>query len=189
MLNLRLALYAAAALMCASLGWKLHDWTVYQPHLRADMAAAKRVSDAVKAASSNGFDAGMTARDAADDTQTKVRTVTIETVRKVPVYVTKTVTIAAPDGPVAVPAAVSVGFGLLHNYAAAGIAPPASPAPGIDLSADSGAGMPDLAQTVVSNYGQCHAAIAEVKAWRGWYDDVLVPWWQRADAAITKAGK
>lgn len=190
MLTIRFALYVAAALFFAALGWNAHNWIIYQPHLKADAKADTAVAAAVADASGKAFDAGIAARDAADDAAAKIQTVNIETIRKVPVYVTRTVSVTSSSGAaVRIPAAVPVGAGLLYNFAAAGVAPPSAAPAGLDLEADSGVGMSQLTETTVSNFGQCHTAIAEVRAWRSWYDDVLTPWWAAADQAIGKAGR
>lgn len=185
-------------------GWKLHDAFVHRPHLAVDARAEARVMTAAARLTAEAVRLGEARRAALDARQHEVRTVTSNILKEVPRYVQSTVQCPPSDqfagggkeiagrgdGPPRLALAdVSVGFGLLHNYAAAGVAPPATPAAGIDLSAAAEAGMPALAETVVSNYGQCHAAIAEVSAWRAWHGEDFQPWWARVNAELSRAGR
>lgn len=185
---------AVALALGAGIGAKLHDALVHQPHLKRDAAAYTRSTEALRRIDAAGVEFGLAARDALDKRQTDIRTVTTTILKEVPRYVASTIQCppaqpGSSEPPRLAVADVSVGFGLLHNYAAAGIAPPAAPTAGIELSAPAGVGMPEAARTVVSNYGQCHAAIAEVAAWRAWDRDVLRPWWARANDELAKAGR
>ncbi len=180
-------------------GWKLHDAFVHKPHLAADRAAELRVVKAAARLTAEAQRLGEARRAALDQRQAEIRTVTNTILKEVPRYVETTVQCAPSnhfagagkmvDPPRVALADVSVGFGLLHNYAAVGVAPPATPAAGFDLSAPSGVGMPEVAATIVSNYGQCHAAIAEVASWRAWHRDDFSPWWARVGAELSKAGR
>lgn len=185
---------AGALLIGTFAGWKSHNAFVHQPHLTADLKANQRVMEAAARLTAAGQRLGDLRRAALDKRQGEIRTVTNTILREVPRYVSSTVQCPAQQPGSNEPqrvalADVSVGLGMLHNYAAVGVAPPATPAAGVDLGAPSGAGMPEFARVVVSNYGQCHAAIAEVKAWRAWHSDDFLPWWAKVDAELAKAAR
>lgn len=195
----KIAAIAAAVALAAGLfgGWRAHDAMVHRPHLAADARAGVRLAQVSARLTAAAQRLGEARRAQLDARQAEIRTVTRNLIREVPRYVETTVKCTPSDHiagagkmfdrPRVALADVSVGFGLLHNYAAAGVDPPATPAAGIDLSAPSGAGMPRVAETILSNYGQCHAAIAEVKAWRAWHRDDFRPWWAQVDAEFGKA--
>ncbi|MDR6851108.1 hypothetical protein J2Y54_000601 [Sphingomonas sp. BE123] len=192
---------AGAVLLALGLagGWKLHNAFVHQPHLATDRAAELRVVKAAARLTAEAQRLGEARRAQLARRQAEIRTVTNTILKEVPRYVEATVRCPAADPfagagkaidpPRVALADVSVGFGMLHNYAAVGIAPPATPAAGVDLGAPSGVGMPGVAAAIVSNYGQCHAAIAEVASWRAWHRDDFSPWWMRVDAELSKAGR
>lgn len=200
-ISMKATAIAGAVLLAVGLagGWKLHDAFVHQPHLSADRAAELRVAKAAARLTAEARRLGEARRAQLDRRQAEIRTITNTILKEVPRYVEATVQCPAPDQfagagkPIDPPrvalADVSVGFGLLHNYAAVGVAPPATPAAGVDISAPSGVGMPGVAATIVSNYGQCHAAIAEVASWRAWHRDDFSPWWARVDAELSKEGR
>ncbi|PKP92243.1 MAG: hypothetical protein CVT77_09460 [Alphaproteobacteria bacterium HGW-Alphaproteobacteria-16] len=196
MIQLKVAMLAGVAAMVVggAVGAKLHDALVHQPHLSDDAEAYARINAARERMTAAAMRIGLARRDALDARQAEIRTVTQTILKEVPRYVETTVQCPAngpgSDAPLRVAVAdVSVGFGLLHNYAARGVPPPAAPAAGIDLAAPSGIGVPGVAQTIVSNYGVCHAAIAEAGAWRAWHRDDFLPWWDAADAAMRAAGR
>lgn len=157
-------------------GWKLHDAFVHQPHLSADREAVLKAERAARAQESRGAAIATEVRERHDTAQAAVRTVTETIIKEVPGYVSSTVKCPAAPASGAAPAAperaviadVSVGFGLLHDAAAAGRAP-LPPAAGVDLDAPRGAGMPATAGTVVRNYGRCLAWRTESASWRDWY--------------------
>lgn len=201
LLSPKVAAIGAAGVLALGLfgGWRGHDAFVHQPHLAAGRAAELRVAKAAARLTAEAQRLGEARRAQLDQRQAEVRTVTNTILKEVPRYVETTVQCPAPDQfagvgkaidpPRVALADVSVGFGMLHNYAAVGLAPPATPAAGVDISAPSGVGMPEVAATIVSNYGQCHAAIAEVASWRAWHRDDFTPWWARVDAELSKAGR
>lgn len=195
-ISMKVTAIAGAVLLAIGLagGWKLHDAFVYKPHLAADRAAELRIVKAAARLTAEAQRLGEARRAQLDKRQADIRTVTNTILKEVPRYVQSEVRCPVASGESGGPprvalADVSVGFGLLHNYAAVGLAPPATPAAGVDLSAPSGVGMPRVAATIVSNYGQCHAAIAEVASWRAWHRDDFSPWWTRVDAELGKAGR
>lgn len=196
MISLKFALIGAAGALAVGglAGAKLHDALIHQPHLSADAKVNARIDAARERMTAAGQRIGLARRDALDARQAEIRTVTQMILKEVPRYVETTVQCPADVPGSNVPprvavADVSVGFGLLHNYAARGVAPPAAPAAGIDLASPSGIGVPGVAATIVSNYGVCHAAIAEAGAWRAWHRDEFLPWWAAADKAMRDAGR
>lgn len=200
-ISMKATAIAGAVLLAVGLagGWNLHNAFVHQPHLSADRAAELRIAMASARLTAAAQRLGEARRAQLDQRQAEIRTVITSILKEVPRYVESTVRCPAPDQfagggkaidpPRVALADVSVGFGLLHNNAAVGVAPPATPAAGVDISAPSGVGMPGVAATIVSNYGQCHAAIAEVASWRAWHRDDFSPWWARVDAELSKAGR
>lgn len=171
-------------------GWVLHDRIIYQPHLAADLKRSAKIADATSAISDAGRVMGDALRERADAQQAEVQAVTNTIVKEVPRYVSVSgPCVAAPGAPDRVIAAdVTIGFSLLHDYAAAGVAPPASPVPGIDLDAPANIGMPQLAGTIARNYGVCHAAIAENDKWHE-YARSLTAWWADANKTLAKAAR
>lgn len=162
-----------AVLMAGSAwgGYELGHLGLVKEKLAESQATVKAVSHA---ASTDRASAGLSGavRDHLDTEQAKTRTITQTILKEVPVYVPEK---AADTG-------VTVGFALLHNYAASGYMPPASPAPGLALDSSAGIGMPALSGVITRNYGVCHAWKSEALAWRDAYGKWEVLWTDSAKA-------
>ncbi|GEM_PF-2124731 len=178
------AIACAIALAAGGIGgWKLHDGLVHQPHLRADAEASRQALAAARKTEAVGTSIAVQVRDQTEAKQAEIRTVTNTILKEVPRYVSTMVkcpAIPASAGAAAQPervavADVSVGFGLLHDAAARGVAP-VSPGPGVDLDAPRGTGMPAVAGTVARNYGMCLGWRAEAAAWREWHQRQSAAW-------------
>jgi hypothetical protein len=89
----------------------------------------------------------------------RINDLTAKLQQKVPIYVTP-----EADRRCVIPA----GYVRLRDAAGAGV-DPVPPGPGGSLGADSGLVLSDLARNDVTNAAAFNTAIAEVKAWRGWY--------------------
>lgn len=95
---------------------------------------------------------------AAAQAQTRIQTVTVETVRKVPVYVTKKSVAACP---------VPLGFVRLLDASARGVQPiPNAAGPSNDSPA--GIGLDDAAGSVAGNYGKYQAVAQQLRDLQAW---------------------
>jgi len=112
-------------------------------------------------------------RDALSEAQnkkiTRLRVVTKEIIKEVPVHVTP-----VADAKCVVP----TGFVLIHNAAVDGLSPPPAPADGTS-DAPSGVALSEVAETVADNYGTCHELRQQVIGWQGWYAREKVLWESR----------
>lgn len=76
---------------------------------------------------------------------------------------------------------IPVGYVRLRDAAGAGV-DPVPAASGGSVDADSGLVLSDLARNDVTNAAAFHTAVAEVKAWRGWYVAQADLWSKNATA-------
>lgn len=176
--GLRLYLSLAAIVICIALsgyaGWQLRDRD-YQAHLKRDAVAEKKaVEDArkVEAILQSGADE---VRENVTQQQTKVRVVTRTITKEIPVYVNKTELAAHVDDAGGLPA----GVVWVHNQAASGAEAPLPS--GVDPDTPTGIGVPELAEVVVHNYGECRAVREEAQGWRDWYVKLKADWPQTYD--------
>lgn len=96
----------------------------------------------------------------------KVRVVTREIIKEVPVYVSP-----ESDAGCTVPS----GFVQLHNDAAAGV-PPASDTPVVPHDTPSGVALSEVATAVAENYGTCRELREQVIGWQEWYRREKAQW-------------
>jgi len=89
----------------------------------------------------------------------RIADLTTKLQQKAPTYVT-----SEADRRCVIPA----GYVRLRDAAGAGV-DPVPPAAGGSVDADSGLVLSDLAANDIVNAAAFHTAVAEVKAWRGWY--------------------
>lgn len=168
-LYLSMALLAAALILSGLAGWKLRD-ADYQAHLKWDAVAEKKaVEDArkVEAIMQSGADE---VREDVTQKQTKARVVTRTITKEIPVYVNKTELAAHVDDAGGLPA----GVVWVHNQAASGAEAPLPS--GVDPDTPTGIGVPELAEVVVHNYGECRAVREEAQGWRDWYTKLKADW-------------
>lgn len=129
---------------------------------RERAANAKLVAEAMaqadKAAKASAAISETARRDHAADLA-RIADLTTKLQQKVPIYVTP-----EADRRCVIPA----GYVRLRDAAGAGV-DPVPPAAGGSVDSDSGLVLSDLAENDVTNAAAFHTAIAEVKAWRGWY--------------------
>jgi len=118
----------------------------------AAMARAEKIAKASEAISK-------TARDKHAADLARINDLTAKLQQKVPIYVTP-----QADRRCVIPA----GYVRLRDAAGAGV-DPVPPAAGGSVDADSGLVLSDLAANDLVNAAAFNTAIAEVKAWRGWY--------------------
>lgn len=106
---------------------------------------------------------------AQQDKLAKVRVVTKEIIKEVPVYV-------SPESDAG--CTVPTGFVQLHNDAAAGV-PPAPDAPVVPHDTPSGVALSEVAAAVADNYGTCHELREQVIGWQEWYRREKEHWGKR----------
>lgn len=182
---LRVGLPVVAFIGSAGIGYRLHDLTVYQPHLLADskkqlkdVATAQRIERATTTIA-------QAYRDQLGAKQETIRYVTQQSVKAIPVYIPQGQgLVGAPTGRPAPEhlgdggggGSVPVGFGRLYDYTTLGLDPPVPAPSGEPLGAASGISLSALAETHAANSGVCLGDRAEVMAWRGWYAEALKAW-------------
>lgn len=137
------------------------------------VAAAMGKADKVAKASSA---ISKTARDAHDADLVRINDLTAKLQQKVPIYVTP-----EADRRCVIPA----GYVRLRDAAGAGVDPVPSAAGG-SVDADSGLVLSDLAANDVTNAAAFNTAVAEVKAWRGWYAAQADLWSTTTSVGATK---
>lgn len=179
-------------------GWQSFDYIIHKPHLAADLKKVTKQDTVVIHAAGTGQAVGGVIRDKVDQGKAAEAVATSAQLREVIRYVPQSIPCkaAAPNDPNSGAgqassvspgvARVPVGLGLLYNYSTAGIAPPATPDAGTDYGAPSDVDLPTFAGTLVSNNGQCRAAITELRGWRE-YGSAVTKWYADLDAELTKA--
>jgi len=124
-----------------------------------NLAAANKATDQTTQAADASAKVGEKVESAKVEVRTVTQTLTREVVRYVP---------AAADAQCVVP----VGFVRLHDAAATGILPDASPTAGESADAPSGVALSAVGETVAENYGGCREDREALKGWQAWYAGV-----------------
>lgn len=180
----RFAISILIALACTItggvVGWKLRDRD-YQAHLKQDAQQETLAVQTVRAIEGAADRITNETREAIAKKAAEREIVTRTITKEIPPYVTKTVFTERIDAGGGLPA----GFVWVHNQAASGSTAPLPP--GVDPDAPTGIGMPELADTLVHNYGECHAVREEAQGWRDWYVQLKKGWPTGASPDSTSA--
>lgn len=161
----KLALGALTVIASFYAGWHWRDGD-FQKHLKCDMERSVRALEKSQKLTNDATSMAQQIRDTSDKREASTRVVFRTIIRRIPEYVRDTAGSRALDAAGGLPA----GFVQLHNAAALGIDPAASPASGaFRPDAPSGVGLPEATDVIAGNYQLYHVCRGRLDDWDTWY--------------------